>query len=282
MAIIYSYPKLSTLQGKDLLLISDVSSKSKPTMRVELNDITNFVNLQIISGGANNYLPVFTASGLSDSIIKQINSPATARVLGELNVDENLNVSLSAKINDQLAVGGNLNNIPQSNFSAPGINAVKSTPGSTDTSRPGVVFIGGFSGSYTGNFTQFDHALNLHTANNFSDPTNFSDAKAFEYTYNDGYKFARIQAEDYAGGNINPMWEVGDFGETTNARWQVNSGGFARYYDGSTEFFKVTSDGVSMEVILPNNFPNDVSAGFGGVPVGGLYHTAGVVKIRLT
>lgn len=33
---------------------------------------------------------------------------------------------------------------------------------------------------------------------------------------------------------------------------------------------------------VENDFPNDVAAATGGISVGGLYHTAGVVKIRLT
>lgn len=33
---------------------------------------------------------------------------------------------------------------------------------------------------------------------------------------------------------------------------------------------------------VPNNFATDALAAAGGIPVGGLYHTAGIVKIRLT
>jgi len=247
MAVIYSYPKLSTLQGKDLLLISDVSSKNKPTMRVELKDIASYVGSQLELSGTEHYLPVFTTSGLGDSIIKQDVDLDWAQVLGELNVDENLSVAKSARVNDQLVVGSNFTSIPQRNFIAPGLVAVQATPLSTDT-RTGVVFVG--DANISPGFTRQYHQLNLYTSSDYSDPTNFSDAKAFEYSYNDSYVFARIQAEDYAGGNIAPLWEVGDFGETTNARWKVNSGDYAKYSDGVVDFFSVTPVDAKFKVPL--------------------------------
>lgn len=320
MAVIYSYPKLSTLQGKDLLLISDVSSKNKPTMRVELDTITSYVNSQIIAGGTNNYLPVFTTSGLSDSIVRQDANAQAARVLGQLDVDDNLTVAKSVRVNDQLIVGSNFTSIPQRNFIAPGLVAVGTTPSSTDD-RPGIVIIG--DGNLDPNFTTSYHQLNLFTASDYSDPTNFSDTKAFIYKFNDGYKFARIQAEDgYT--IIDPMWEVGDIsGETTAARWQVNNGGFARFITpGGPAYFEVTTTGVEINtpmsvageidmnaagtikdlldptfpqdaatknyvdnfvpVNTASDYPDDTAAAAGGILVGGLYHTAGVVKIRLT
>jgi len=324
MAVIYSYPKLSTLQGKDLLLISDVSSKNKPTMRVELDTITSYVTSQIISGGTNNYLPVFTTSGLGDSMIKQDTNLSLASVVGGLRIAEDLNVTKSAKINDQLAVGGNFTTITQPSFGAPAINTLSPTPGSTDISRNGVVFIGGFGGNYSGNFTQFDYTLNLYTPSRFGDdPVNFSDTKAFIYKWNDGYRFARIQSEDDYN-IIDPMWEVGDIsGETTAARWQVNNGGFARFITpGGPAYFEVTTTSVEINtpmsvageidmnaagkikdlldptspqdaatknyvdnfvpVNIASDYPDDTAAAAGGILVGGLYHTAGVVKIRLT
>lgn len=63
MAVIYSYPKLSTLQDKDLLLISDVSSKNKPTNRVELGTlrtyINSFIGVGVIGSGTVNTVPMW-------------------------------------------------------------------------------------------------------------------------------------------------------------------------------------------------------------------------------
>lgn len=49
-----------------------------------------------------------------------------------------------------------------------------------------------------------------------------------------------------------------------------------RFYDGSSWISK--NYGVS----ISDDYPNDVLADAGGIPIGGLYHTSGVVKIRLT
>lgn len=50
MAIIYSYPELLSLEDRDLLLISDLSSKKNPTMRVELGNLANYINMSAVSG----------------------------------------------------------------------------------------------------------------------------------------------------------------------------------------------------------------------------------------
>jgi len=79
MAVIYSYPKLSTLQDKDLLLISDASSKSKPTMRVELGTLATYVESSIDVGVTS----VIAGAGISidqqtgDVTITATGSPAT-------------------------------------------------------------------------------------------------------------------------------------------------------------------------------------------------------------
>ncbi len=44
MAIIYSYPELLSLEDRDLLLISDLSSKKNPTMRVEVGTLAAYIN----------------------------------------------------------------------------------------------------------------------------------------------------------------------------------------------------------------------------------------------
>ena len=74
-------------------------------------------------------------------------------------------------------------------------------------------------------------------------------------------------------------------------------------FDGDTAFirlndigkeFGLKTNGDNKEFTLPDftgtigvintagNFANDTAAAAGGVPVGGLYHTSGAVKIRLT
>ena len=44
MAIIYSYPEIPSLEDRDLLLISDLSSEKNLTKRVELGELTAYIN----------------------------------------------------------------------------------------------------------------------------------------------------------------------------------------------------------------------------------------------
>ncbi|SVC21110.1 uncharacterized protein METZ01_LOCUS273964, partial [marine metagenome] len=51
MAIIYSYPGLvGNLAGDDLLIISDMSKKHKPTNSVTLNQIAGYVKTELTPG----------------------------------------------------------------------------------------------------------------------------------------------------------------------------------------------------------------------------------------
>ena len=75
MAIIYSYPELLSLEDRDLLLISDLSSKKNPTMRVKLGVLASHINTGKVEGsGTTNMLPIWTDGPngvLGDSEITQ-------------------------------------------------------------------------------------------------------------------------------------------------------------------------------------------------------------------
>ena len=330
MAVIYSYPKLSTLQDKDLLLISDVSSKNKPTNRVELGTIKTYINsfidVGVLGSGTTNTIPIWTDNQeLGDSPLVLINdTPPVMQVNGSFQVFEPSSPLI--RTSQKYLVG-------------PGFRAQSPNIGTVDN-RSGYVRIGGGNGR---------HSLNLYTVSDYSDPVNFTDAKAFEYDFNDGYTFARIEAEDYAT-NINPLWEVGDVDqENTGFAWRVNFGDYAEFSrkafspfvafkitptlvesfvdfrgvevsssstaslvsgeylfeTGGAEFSSeldmggnqiktlgdptLPKDAVNkayvdsfVPVNLADNFVDDAAAAVGGVLVGGLYHTAGVVKIRVS
>jgi len=278
MAIIYTYPRLINLDDTDLLLLSDSSAKRKPTMSVKLGDLATFINDKVdvgvtsiipgtgitvdqptgdvtISatggggggvggGGTPQQIAMWdTPSSITDSIMEQDLANSTVSLTGGLRVSDSIVIDYPT----------GFPNISQSHFGAFfALQVNRPTPGSTDTGRNGVVHIG--KGD-AGNFTQFDHTLNLYTPSNFTDPTNFSDAKAFEYSWNDAYKFARIEANDYAGGNISPQWEVGDLSfETSGARWQVSSGDYARFITpGSNPYFEVTPSLATFNVNITIN-----------------------------
>ena len=66
MAQIITYPKLSTLADKDLLLVSDVSSKNKTTNSLEVDTLAQYIittNSLIKGGGSFNRIPLFTPTG---------------------------------------------------------------------------------------------------------------------------------------------------------------------------------------------------------------------------
>ena len=257
MAIIYTYPRLINLQDGDLLLISDTSAKRKDTMRVELGDLATFINnkvdvgvTSIIAGtGISIDQPTgdvtisatggggggVGGSGTPQQIAMWDTTSSIADSIMSQNVANNI-----VSLNGSLEISQTQPTPSQDHLSAfNGFQVNKPTPGSTDTVRDAIIHIGKNS---SGNFTAFDHVLNLYTPSSFSDPTNFSDAKAFRYTWNDSYTFAKIEAQDYAAGTIAPQWSVGDHdGETTGALWQVNNGDYARFITpGGNPYFEVT------------------------------------------
>ncbi len=106
MAQIITYPKLSTLADKDLLLVSDVSSKNKTTNSLEVDTLAQYIittNSVIKGGGTLNRIPLFTPTGaeIGDSIIRQSSGG------NEIQVGGDLVVTNSADVLNNLAVDGN-------------------------------------------------------------------------------------------------------------------------------------------------------------------------------
>lgn len=107
MAQIITYPKLSTLADKDLLLVSDVSSKNKTTNSLEVDTLAQYIittNSVIKGGGTLNKIPLFTPTGaeIGDSIIRQSSGGSEIQVGGDLVVTS------GADILNNLAVDGDL------------------------------------------------------------------------------------------------------------------------------------------------------------------------------
>lgn len=279
MAIIYTYPRLINLDDTDLLIVSDSSAKRKPTMSVKLGDLATFINDKV-DVGVTSIIPgsgitvdqptgdvTISATGGGGGGVGGTGTPqqiamwdTISSITDSIMQQDVANSKVS--LNGSLEVGSPVQSPSQEHvsvFNAFQVN--KPTPGSTDTSRTGVVHIG--KGD-TGNFTEFDHTLNLYTPSDLSDPTNFSDAKAFEYSWNDAYKFARIEATDYAGGNISPQWEVGDLSfEVSGARWQVANGDYARFITpGSSPYFEVTPS--SAEFNVDTSFSGGITVSMDG------------------
>ena len=58
------------------------------------------------------------------------------------------------------------------------------------------------------------------------------------------------------------------------------SGTFGALTFGGVDVVKVVPTGVQ-DVMPTPSYANDAAAAIAGVPIGGLYHTAGAVKVRL-
>lgn len=75
MAIIYSYPRIGTLDLQDLMIISDVQTEGNPTKSVTLSQLTAFIKGTPTAGiGTTNTLPIWTDGPngvLGDSLISQ-------------------------------------------------------------------------------------------------------------------------------------------------------------------------------------------------------------------
>ena len=75
MAIIYSYPRIGTLDLQDLMIISDVQTEGNPTKSVTLSQLTAFIKGTPTGGlGTTNYIPKWIDgpnSILGDSIFQE-------------------------------------------------------------------------------------------------------------------------------------------------------------------------------------------------------------------
>ena len=123
MAIIYSYPKKTTPNAGDFLVITD-SEQPAPnknrTKSLTIGDLASFVvssQSAITGGGTLNTIPLFTPNGskIGDSIITQSSNASNVTITGNATVTSDLTcnnetytdtliVNDSADINGQLAV----------------------------------------------------------------------------------------------------------------------------------------------------------------------------------
>lgn len=80
MAIIYTYPRLNTVNNGDLLLISAVNTTRKPTMRVRVEDVKSYMNtcptITDCVGSTGNLNEVLTSDGTGGVIWSPISAAA--------------------------------------------------------------------------------------------------------------------------------------------------------------------------------------------------------------
>ena len=102
MAIIYSYPKVTTPLATDVLVLTDTTlragKRKNQTKSLAMSDLASYVvssTSAITGSGTLNTIPLFTPSGvkLGDSIITQAVSGQAVTVTGQLDVTQDFNVT---------------------------------------------------------------------------------------------------------------------------------------------------------------------------------------------
>ena len=115
MAIIYSYPKVTTPLATDVLVLTDTTltagKRKNKTKSLALSDLASYVissTSAITGSGTINTIPMFTPTGvkIGDSIITQAASGQGVTITGQLDVTQDFNVTGSTELFSSLTVEG--------------------------------------------------------------------------------------------------------------------------------------------------------------------------------
>ena len=107
MAIIYSYPKVTSPLATDVLVLTDTTltavKRKNKTKSLAMSDLAAYVvssTSGITGSGTLNTIPLFTPSGvkLGDSIITQAAAGEGVTVTGRLEVTDDFNVTGSTEL----------------------------------------------------------------------------------------------------------------------------------------------------------------------------------------
>ena len=235
MAIIYTYPELTSPQGGDLLLISDVSVKNNPTNRVTLDNIAAYIITTLpttdlefqgdtgAQGQVNLSNQVFNLSGTANEIeTSSLNQTLTIGLPNNVTITNNLTVSNDLQVNNDAS-----------------INADLGVGGETDT---GTLIVSGLS-EMQGNLNMTSNKII-----NLSDPVNAQDAATKAYVDS-------LDQGDVTGtGTTNtlPIWSDGPAGVLSDSMLSQDAGAT-----------KVTvTGGVGINDYISHNNDNNTKFGF--------------------
>ena len=117
MAIIYSYPKVTTPLDTDVLVLTDTTltagKRKNKTKSLAMSDLAAYVASStsgITGSGTLNTIPLWTLDGtkLGDSIITKAASGQGVTITGQLDVTQDFNVSGSAEFTGSVSVNEQL------------------------------------------------------------------------------------------------------------------------------------------------------------------------------
>ena len=278
MAIIYSYPEIGTLAAGDLMPITDISDQVNGTKSVPMSKLTDYFKVQLFSTLTTNQIPVYDGSTLVDSIMKQDVSGANP-VLEVGSLPAGVWGSVQAKV-----YGGLVIEPSQPDFNSDSQFSVLSDNQGAGSPEPKLIVPSnwdrvGINANYT-DVANANHALLVK-----SGLANGSQLLELRSDNN----LAKISFSIEGSNNINDSLIL--YHHDPSDANVISTIGFASGNSPAVNLMpfqvqKLTSN-------LPNNqatvvrlpqlveFADDAAAAAGGLPVGGLYHTAGVVKVRL-
>jgi len=256
MAQIITYPKLSTLANNDLLLVSDVSSVNKTTNSVELQTLANFITTSInaITGtGTTNTLPLWSDGPngiLGDSIVSE-SGTTILEVAGSASIGTN-NIT-HVPFYESMAAGNGNTVLSIASFAF----------GLGNTANAVLAFAGGGS-SQTNGIAAISYGNNNQANGSNSVAFGSFSTASGDQSFAAGQSAEALGQNSMAlGGNALAQDSLAGPGVT------VNTAGYAGFQN------LLLADYAGL------NYISDAQAAAGGVPLGGIYHNAGDVKIRL-
>lgn len=278
MAIIYSYPEIGTLAAGDLMPITDISDQVNGTKSVPMSKLTDYFKVQLFSTLTTNQIPVYDGSTLVDSIMKQDVSGANP-VLEVGSLPAGTWGSVQAKV-----YGGLVIEPSQPDFNSDAQLTVLSDNQGTGSPEPKLMVPSnwdrvGINAGYN-DVANANHALLIK-----SGLANGSQLLELRSDNNLG----KISFSSEGSNNMNDSLIL--YHHDPNSSDVISTIGFAN--GNSPDIGQMPFQVQKLTSNLPNNqatvvrlpqlveFADDAAAAAGGLPVGGLYHTAGVVKVRL-